>query len=33
MDDMSDSTSWAEASKYYEQLKVVDDMHDFGLWA
>ena len=28
MDDMNDSGSWAQASKCYEQLKIVDDMND-----
>ena len=29
MDNMSDSASWTQASKSYEQLKVVDDMDEF----
>ena len=31
MDDMNDSASWTQASRCYEQLKVVDDMDDSGL--
>ena len=30
MDDINDFASCAQASKCYEQLKVVDDMNDFG---
>ena len=32
MDDMNDSKSLAQASKCYEQIRVVDEMNDFGLW-
>ena len=27
---MHDSWSWAQGSSFYEQLKPVDDMNDFG---
>ena len=30
---MNDSKSWAQGSRCYEQLKVVDDMNDSGSWA
>ena len=30
---MKDSTSWAEASKFYEWVRAMDDMKDFGLWS
>ena len=30
---MNDSRSWAQGSKYYEQLKVMDDMSYIGSWA
>ena len=33
VDDMNDSEFWAHNSWYYEQLKVVVDMNDFGSWA
>ena len=28
MEDMNDSVSWAQGSKCYEQLKVVDNMNN-----
>ena len=33
VDDMNDSEFWAHNSWYYEQLKAVVDMNDFGSWA
>ena len=33
MDDMNDSWSWVDGFKCYKQLKVVDGMNDFRLWA
>ena len=33
MDDMNDSRSWAQAFRFYEQLRVVVDMKDSNLWA
>ena len=33
MVDLNDSKSWAQGSKFYEQLKAVVDMNDSGLWA
>ena len=30
---MNDSKLWAQAFKFYEHLKNVDDMNDFGSWA
>ena len=30
MVDMNDSESWAQGFRYYEQLRVVDDMIDSG---
>ena len=33
MDYMNDSRSWAQGSKFYEQLKVVVDMNDSRLWS
>ena len=33
MDDMNNSSSWAHASRYYEQLKVVIYLKEYGLWA
>ena len=32
VDDMNDSESWAQASRFYEQLKAVVDMKDSELW-
>ena len=29
---MSYSCSWFEISKYYEQVKIMDDMNDLGSW-
>ena len=28
MDDIKDSMSWAQGFRYYEQIRVVDDMND-----
>ena len=33
MDDMNNFGLWAQGSNCYEQLKVVVDMNDSGLWA
>ena len=33
MDDINDSESLAQGSRYYEQLKIGLDMNDFGSWA
>ena len=30
---MNDSSSWDQASRFYEQLKVVIDKKDYELWA
>ena len=30
MDDMNDSMWWAQGSRCYEQLKVVNDMNNLG---
>ena len=30
---MNNSRSWAEDCKYYEQLKVMDDMNHSDSWA
>ena len=30
---MNDSKSWAQGSRYYEQLWVVVDMNDYNSWA
>ena len=30
---MNNFGSWAQGSRWYEQLKVVDDMSYSGLWA
>ena len=33
MVDMNDFMSWAQGSKCYDQLRIVDDMNNFGLSA
>ena len=33
MDDINDSGSWAQGSRYYTQLRVVIDMNDSRSWA
>ena len=33
MDDMKDSWFWAQGSRWYEQLRPVDDMNNFTLSA
>ena len=30
MDEMNDSSLWAKASRYYEQLSAIVDLRDFG---
>ena len=30
---MNDSMLWDQAFRYYEHLRVVDDMNDYILWA
>ena len=32
MDNINNFMSWAQSSKCYEQLKVVDDINDFKSW-
>ena len=32
MDDMNDSSSWAQASKYYDQLWPIVDLKDSWSW-
>ena len=33
MDDMNNSTSWAQASRCYELLKAMEDMNDLEPWS
>ena len=33
MDDLNNSGSWDEATKYFEQLKVIIDLKDYVLGA
>ena len=33
MDDMNDFRSWAQDSRFYEQLLTMDDINDVVLWA
>ena len=33
MDDLNDSGSWDEATRYFEQLKAIIDLKDYGLEA
>ena len=33
MDDMNDLESWAQGSRYYEQLRAMIDMNNFESWA
>ena len=32
-DDMNDSESWSQGFRFYENLRAIDDMNDFELWA
>ena len=33
MDGMIDFELWAQGNKWHEQLRIVNDMNDLGLWA
>ena len=33
MDDMKNSVLWVLGPRFYEQLRAVDDMNDYGSWA